>query len=855
MSAAMGSLVVSLEANIAKFTSDMGRAAMQMEMSMRQMQRSADITRAAIKNLLIGSAVALTGGGLVASIQSAIDTLAKLDDMAQKTGSSVENLSRLEQVAASTGAAFEGVDGALTKLSKGLATVDQKGSDTADALKAIGISQADIKNQDPSQVFVMIARHLQNYKDGAGKVAIANTLMGKSGAEMLPYLNDVAEKIDRFTGHSSDAAKNASEFQDSLGLLKVEITNVATEVASGALPALTEMIKVFSDTKNSTEDMRTFGEQAALVIAQITDAVTLAANGFSAVTGSFRVVAADIDVFFTNSVTNKAGYEKALAERNTILKNANNAWEKLLGNSVNKYEDAAKKLIEINKNIKLGLANSGSDHRFASLGAPTAKPDLTAPDKKTQEAAEKSARDAQRRIDDNYAQQTLALSKDIAKSETIIANIKKGVLEDEGQHVAAVKQWLEFDKEGIALDKKRKDNLLGRASLADQLAVSAKMEKQHAEFMLAAGVEQLKSARDIAAIRKTGEGSRYTAAADFSASDAGKKMWDHDPAKYMQEWFTKISEDENAKSKVAASYLYSLDQQNKSIGRQIQLLGMSAQEQESQQALWQAEDEFRRATIGMAEDDLKYQELKTGYLQQQSDLIEQIANQRAMASDPWVQSGVALKNYADDAANLGKQISSAWTGAFKGMEDAMVKFAQTGKLQVKDMANSIIADLIRIAVRQSITAPIAAGLAGLFSGAAVPSNANTTIPMQPGGGYATGGYIAGPGTATSDSIPAWLSNGEYVVKASAVDRVGVDFLDAINSGRSMRRYATGGVVGTVAPSGKAAIGNMQVNVINPPGVPLEATTSAPRFDGEKMVVDVVLKRIATDAKFRQAVRG
>ena len=33
---------------------------------------------------------------------------------------------------------------------------------------------------------------------------------------------------------------------------------------------------------------------------------------------------------------------------------------------------------------------------------------------------------------------------------------------------------------------------------------------------------------------------------------------------------------------------------------------------------------------------------------------------------------------------------------------------------------------------------------------------------------ATGGYVSGPGTGTSDSIPAWLSNGEYVVKAAAV---------------------------------------------------------------------------------------
>lgn len=49
------------------------------------------------------------------------------------------------------------------------------------------------------------------------------------------------------------------------------------------------------------------------------------------------------------------------------------------------------------------------------------------------------------------------------------------------------------------------------------------------------------------------------------------------------------------------------------------------------------------------------------------------------------------------------------------------------------------------------------------------------------GGDKDGGYIAGPGTATSDSIPRMLSNGEYVLKASAVKALGRDFLDRLNN--------------------------------------------------------------------------
>jgi TP901 family phage tail tape measure protein len=49
---------------------------------------------------------------------------------------------------------------------------------------------------------------------------------------------------------------------------------------------------------------------------------------------------------------------------------------------------------------------------------------------------------------------------------------------------------------------------------------------------------------------------------------------------------------------------------------------------------------------------------------------------------------------------------------------------------------------------------------------------------------ADGGYISGPGTATSDSIPAMLSNGEYVIQASAVNRYGVGFFDSLNQMKS-----------------------------------------------------------------------
>ena len=72
---------------------------------------------------------------------------------------------------------------------------------------------------------------------------------------------------------------------------------------------------------------------------------------------------------------------------------------------------------------------------------------------------------------------------------------------------------------------------------------------------------------------------------------------------------------------------------------------------------------------------------------------------------------------------------------------------------------------------------------------------------------AKGGAIIGPGTSTSDSIPALLSNGEYVINADAAAQIGRTTLDALNSG-AYPEFASGGSVGGVDDgSGGRNLGN------------------------------------------------
>lgn len=65
-----------------------------------------------------------------------------------------------------------------------------------------------------------------------------------------------------------------------------------------------------------------------------------------------------------------------------------------------------------------------------------------------------------------------------------------------------------------------------------------------------------------------------------------------------------------------------------------------------------------------------------------------------------------LGKFAASAFNVAKQIEDTFVKAFKGMEDALVNFVTTGKLNFSDLARSIISDLTRMLVRAAITKPL-----------------------------------------------------------------------------------------------------------------------------------------------------
>ena len=150
----------------------------------------------------------------------------------------------------------------------------------------------------------------------------------------------------------------------------------------------------------------------------------------------------------------------------------------------------------------------------------------------------------------------------------------------------------------------------------------------------------------------------------------------------------------------------------------------------------------------------------------------------------------ALQKYDEEQQKIHtiskiQQTSNQLAKDFSGAITDWITGAQSFGDAMKSVLQQLISQLIQAALYATIVAACTGGGGGFaarWKGAF-------------GKGLATGGSVDGPGTGTSDSIPAMLSNGEYVLNAQAVDRLGVPFLNGLNTGR-LRGFASGGLVGS-----------------------------------------------------------
>lgn len=233
-------------------------------------------------------------------------------------------------------------------------------------------------------------------------------------------------------------------------------------------------------------------------------------------------------------------------------------------------------------------------------------------------------------------------------------------------------------------------------------------------------------------------------------------------------------------------------------------------------------NEFSKAVTGLpaetaipfiTEKVAKFNEemAKAGKIDPLLEAIEQLETQQGLLTNAWNTAiqGIVL-SYTEMLTQITKStreileiaatdwVTAALTAVSK-TQGAIVPGIMAWLFGANWAENAITA--FNSLLQSMISAAVAAGEAIANALASARQALSQSFPGDPGGmpaspQYASGGYVSGPGTGTSDSIMARLSNGEFVMRAAAVNRWGAGFMAQLNAMRDpFGGFAAGGLVG------------------------------------------------------------
>jgi hypothetical protein len=224
---ALQTLSIDLEANVARFTADMGKAARATERTSDQISKGLNAIKATAGGLVAGLSV----GFFVQLTKSAIDSIDALNDVRDATGASIENLSALEDIAARTGTRFEVVGDTLAKFNKTLNDA-KPGSEIAKSLEAIGLSVEKLKQQDPAEALRTTANALAGYADDGKKARLETVLFGEQVKNVAPFLKNLGDAGALVAKVTTAQAEEAEKFNRELLAMQKNVQDVTRSLAS-----------------------------------------------------------------------------------------------------------------------------------------------------------------------------------------------------------------------------------------------------------------------------------------------------------------------------------------------------------------------------------------------------------------------------------------------------------------------------------------------------------------------------------------------------------------------------------------------------------------------------------------------
>ena len=822
--------------------------------------RLGDETRR-VQGLLAGLGVSLTLGAFAALVKGAIDSADELNKLSQKIGISVEALSTLQFAAQLSDVGLDTLKTGLKGLSANLTEARAGLGEGAALFQALGISVEDtagnLKSSDT--ILLEIADRFASVEDGATKTALAVKLFGKSGMDMIPFLNQGASGIRELMQEaerlglklSTETAQAAEAFNDNLTALKASSSGLgitlATEllaplrvvtdairegqgeatgfaaILGGALKTTLEAILVLG--VNVAYVFKSMGTEIGGMAAQLTALARLDIRGFKAIGEAMREDAvkarAEVDALSARILNPPQARSAGPAPSSPTAGNTGAATEDMQrmacvlsggewrgGRCIKKGAEA-----KDNSAARLAVLKAQADAEFRLL--------KTGLDQQ-KAALDRALDDRLVSIRDYYTQKThleqAAIDEDISrKSEERSAQqqMARGG-KDEATRLRAMAEVKKLDGEIAVLAQQR-----GEIEVANAHA-AANAERQLAN--------ELARVRDrLAEVRNSNGGTG-------GDSTRAQLQREYQPLiEQLQRMGDTAGTQDVARLIDVESDLAELarfERQYQIATERLSLRGRELQVQKEAGLI--TETQMRQTLLGLQAETAREVEALIPRMEQ---LAQSTGSEEAVNRVARLKIEIAsLKTVTDEVA---VRINGDTQNAFATMFEQIGSGAKSAKDAFADFARSVLASINRIASQK-----LAESLFGAMGGGGGSGGLGAFISGL-FKGFATGGLVSGPGTSTSDSIPARLSAGEYVLRAAAVRRLGVDFLHALNGGLSVPRwqgvslaFAEGGLVPPAAPATTGGGAGQAVRIVNviDPSLAADYLTSPA---GEKSILNIL----------------
>jgi lambda family phage tail tape measure protein len=677
MSANLGSLNVELSANTATFQSDLGRAAQIAQTNMEKINRAVDKAKTALEALGIGLSI----HAFADMVKGTIEAADQLGKMSQKVGVSVEALSALQYSAKLSDVSLQQLGTGMEKLSKNMLAVEQGAGHAIASIGSLGVtakggaaaafaqlninveaSKGHLKSSE--QTMLEVADKFAAMKDGAVKTALAMQLFGKSGAELIPLLNEgsAAIKAQREEAErlgivmTTEMSAAATEMMDNLKRLDARTEGLKIALAKSLLPALIDIINAIIELNGKQVDADSF---------------------FSGIGKVARIAATAIGSTWLALKDMGDGIGAAAAQVNAVMHG-----DLALAREIGKERDA-----QAAKNEK--QFNDFQNHLMNGSPASTAL------------KSEKSHGGGE----DPFVKKPAPNARGANQGQAFLDSLKKQ----------------------IALNSAYRD-----AAGAIGLNESAALRLEAAQKKVSAAAEPL-----IKKLQQEKDNLKFL----------------NQEQKDYNEMQKKLGEDVAAQSKAADDYIQSLKVQSDEQMFQASLLGQTII---NQQKLTEARKVdmavqkliFDAREKGAVSDDV-ISSLRARAEEQKKIIIDEIDARKAAENDWLTGAQAGMNTYLDSANNTYAQAAQAAQSAFKSMEDALVSFTTTGKLDFKSFANSVISQIIRIEAHKAVAQAVSSAASSSWVGSAISILGNLFGGANNGGDMGVSGGEIGNASALS----------------------------------------------------------------------------------------------------------